>query len=58
MGFGDEMDEYYDEIFSEKCYYQLIVPTGTYSADNIFGLMWEMTKHRFWHWRKGHGWMD
>ena len=29
MGYEDEMEEYYDEIFCEKCYYQLIVPNGT-----------------------------
>ena len=58
MGFEDEMDEYYDEIFSEKCYYQLIVPTGTYSADNIFGLMWEILKHRLYHLFKHGRWID
>ena len=58
MGFEDEMDEYYDEIFSEKCYYQLTVPTGTYSSDNFFSLMWEVLKHRLHHLFKHGRWID
>ena len=49
MGYEDEMEEYYDEIYSEKSYYQLIVPNGTYSSDNFFSLVWEVLKHRLQH---------
>jgi len=38
--------------------YTLMVDNGAYFSDSLFGLFWEMAKHRFWHWRKGHGWMD
>ena len=46
------------DIDTTKCKYTLLVDTGAYFSDSIFGLFWEMTKHRFWHWRKGHGWID
>ena len=39
MGYEDEMQEYHDEVFREKSYYQLRVPAGTYSSDNIFSLI-------------------
>ena len=42
----------------EECYYELKVPAGTYSANNIFSLVWEMITHRLGHWRKGQGWKD
>ena len=38
--------------------YTLMMDKGAYFSDSLFGLFWEMTRHRFWHWRKGHGWMD
>jgi hypothetical protein len=38
--------------------YTLIVDTGAYFSDSIFGLFWEMTKHRFQHLMGGDGWMD
>ena len=31
MGYEDEMQEYHDEVFREKSYYELRVPAGTYS---------------------------
>ena len=38
--------------------YTLLVGTGTYSANSIFGLTWEVLTHRFEHlWRDGK-WMD
>ena len=49
----EEMD-----IDSTQCKYTLLVGNGVYFADSLFGLFWEMAKHRFWHWREGHGWMD
>ena len=47
----------------EKCdrrtsYYQLRVPVGTYTDNNIFSLMWEVLKHRTSHLFKHGRWMD
>ena len=39
-------------------YYELKVPAGTYTNNNIFNLVWEVFTHRLSHWRKGHGWID
>ena len=39
-------------------YYQLKVPAGIYTDNNIFGLMWEVLKHRFSHLVKHRRWMD
>ena len=66
MGYENDMAEYYDEKREQemmmrrnkKSYYQLSVPAGTYSSDNIFGLMWEVFSHRFWHLIKHRRWMD
>lgn len=41
-----------------KSYYQLKVPAGTYEADNIFFLLWEIVKHRLWHLLKDRRWVD
>ena len=41
-----------------KSYYTLKVPVGTYEADNIFSLLWEIVKHRVWHLLKHRRWMD
>jgi hypothetical protein len=46
------------DIDSAQCKYTLLVDTGVYFSNSICGLLWEMMTHRFWHWRKGHGWMD
>tara|TARA_B100000287_G_scaffold398604_1_gene416138 strand:- start:10 stop:186 length:177 start_codon:yes stop_codon:yes gene_type:complete len=58
MGFEDEMQEYHDEVFREKHYYELRVPSGIYSSDNIFSLMWELFSHRLHHLIKHGRWMD
>ena len=42
----------------EKSYYELKVPAGTYTTDNIFRLMWEVFSHRCWHLWKHKRWMD
>ena len=42
----------------EKCYYELKVPAGTYSSNNIFSLMWEVLKHRTTHLIKHRRWID
>jgi hypothetical protein len=31
---------------------------GSYSADSLLGLLREIVTHRFWHWRRGDGWVD
>lgn len=38
--------------------YKLIVEAGYYEADTLIGLLWEVFKHRLWHYRQGHGWVD
>ena len=42
----------------EKSYYELNVPAGTYSSDNIFRLFFEVIKHRTWHLLKHGRWVD
>ena len=41
-----------------KPYYELKVPAGTYSSDNIFRLMWEVFTHRLEHLIKHKRWID
>ncbi len=41
-----------------KPYYELKVPAGTYSSDNIFSLMWEVFTHRLGHLIKHKRWVD
>ena len=41
-----------------KPYYELKVPAGTYSSDNIFSLMWEVFTHRLRHLFEQGRWMD
>jgi len=41
-----------------KSYYRLVTPMGSYEADSFLSLLWEVLKHRFWHWRRGDGWVD
>lgn len=38
--------------------YKLVVAAGSYESDSLFGLLWEVFKHRLWHWRRGDGWVD
>ena len=42
----------------EKSYYELKVPAGTYTNNNIFSLMWEVFTHRLHHLIKHRRWMD
>ncbi len=37
---------------------RLTTSAGTYEADTIVGLLFEVARHRFWHWRRGDGWVD
>ena len=56
--FSEKHEQMWLNFAKEKSYYNLKVPAGTYSSDNIFGLVWEVFMHRLSHWRKGHGWID
>ena len=58
MGYEDDMQDYYDEIKNKISYYTLIVPTGTYTSDNICLLLWELFTHRLWHLWNHRRWMD
>jgi polyhydroxyalkanoate synthesis regulator phasin len=31
---------------------------GSYYCDTLLGLLREIVTHRFWHWRRGDGWVD
>ena len=59
MGYEDEMQEYHEEMSNQsQYYYQLKVPAGMYTSDNIFSLMWELCCHRFNHLIKHGRWID
>lgn len=38
--------------------YRLEVQAGSYEAESLPALLLEVIKHRFWHWRRGDGWVD
>ena len=38
--------------------YTLMVDKGAYFSDSLFGILWEMFKHRLEHLRKDNIWMD
>ena len=59
MGYKDDMDEYYDEQKMKKTYkIKYTVPDGVYESNSMFGLWWEVMKHRTWHLFKHGRWMD
>lgn len=33
-------------------------PAGYYSNVSLIGLLWDIVSHRFWHFRRGDGWVD
>jgi hypothetical protein len=39
-------------------HYTLHVNAGIYEADTLFGLIWEVISHRFYHLIKDKKWMD
>ena len=43
---------------TEKSYYELKVPAGTYTSNNIFSLVWEVFTHRLHHFFRGEGFVD
>ena len=46
------------EIDIIDCKYTLLVENGTYYANSILGLLWDVLTHRFEHLMRGDGWMD
>jgi hypothetical protein len=38
--------------------YKLIVKYGYYEANSLFGLLWQVFKHRLHHFFNGDGWVD
>lgn len=38
--------------------YVLRVDAGEYRSNSVIGLLAEVLKHRFWHWKRGDGWID
>ena len=61
MGYEDEMHEYHQERELKEQYkfkFSYKVPAGTYYANSIWGLMWEVFTHRLWHLFKHGRWMD
>ena len=47
-----------EDIEIIDCKYTLLVEGGTYYANSMIGLFWEMITHRFKHLMRGDGWMD
>jgi hypothetical protein len=33
-------------------------PAGSYYATSLFTLVRDIVAHRWWHWRRGDGWVD
>ena len=59
MSYEDEMIEYHDEL-TDRMQYKITytVSNGTYYANSIWGLIWEVYSHRLWHLIKHRRWMD
>ena len=47
---------YMEQISDYK--YKLKVKAGAYYANSLPKLIFEMLKHRFWHFKRGDGWID
>lgn len=43
---------------SQSPRYLLVVRGGSYEADTVFGLLYEVLSHRFSHLAQGDGWVD
>ena len=41
-----------------KCKYELKVDAGSYQSDTLYGLIKAVISHRWWHWKRGDGWVD
>jgi hypothetical protein len=33
-------------------------PAGEYYDTSLVKLLWAIVAHRYWHWRRGDGWVD
>ena len=60
MGFDMEIEEYQEQLLEPKHTYKIkyTVSNGTYYANSIWGLIWEVYSHRFSHLIKHGRWMD
>jgi len=59
MGYEDDMEDYYDEQMDKPTYkITYTVPNGTYYANTMLGLLWEVGTHRLLHLLKHGRWMD
>jgi len=38
--------------------YRLLIAEGEYTSGSLLGLLMAVLKHRWWHWRRGDGWVD
>ena len=38
--------------------YTLVVGEGMYMGQSVWSLVTEIIKHRWFHWKRGDGWMD
>ena len=57
-GYSKEHTKMWLDSVKEESYYELKVPSGTYTSNNIFSLMWEVFKHRLHHLIKHGRWID
>ena len=39
-------------------YWTLHCRAGSYCSDTLWGLFTAVLAHRWWHWRRGDGWVD
>jgi len=46
--------------FNEKEHRYILVLSdgGSYFGDTLWGLFKEVISHRYWHWKRGDGWVD
>ena len=61
MGYEGDMEEYHQELkMKEQFKYKFTytVPNGTYYANSIWGLLWEVYTHRLRHLFTHGRWMD
>ena len=57
-GYTKEETQLWLDSVSEESYYELKVPTGTYTSNNIFSLLLEVFRHRLQHLIKHGRWID
>ena len=57
-GYSEKHTQMWLDSVGEQCYYELKVPTGTYTSNNIFSLLLEVFRHRLQHLIKHGRWID